>query len=61
MTTAVALKVYSCVQVPVGQTIHSYVADDAVLEWLPQETVACHYRFFIQLMESILFSFLLGS
>ncbi|WP_460195144.1 urease accessory protein UreD [Thermosynechococcus sp. FA-CM-4201] len=39
MTTAAAAKVYGYAQVPVEQTIHRHVVDDAVLEWLPQATV----------------------
>ncbi|WP_460195147.1 urease accessory protein UreD [Thermosynechococcus sp. FA-CM-4201] len=39
LTTAAAAKVYGRAQIPVEQTIHCHVADDAILEWLPQETI----------------------
>ncbi|MFN3680346.1 urease accessory protein UreD, partial [Thermosynechococcus sp.] len=39
LTTPAAAKVYGRAQIPVEQTIHCHVADNAVLEWLPQETI----------------------
>lgn len=37
MTTATAAKVHGRAKISVEETIHYYLADDAVLEWLPQE------------------------
>lgn len=39
LTTAAAAKIYGRAQAVVEQTIHCHVADNAVLEWLPQETI----------------------
>lgn len=39
LTTAAAAKVYGRAQVSVEQAIHWRGNDDAVLEWLPQETI----------------------
>ncbi|URR34897.1 urease accessory protein UreD [Thermosynechococcus sp. HN-54] len=39
LTTAAAAKIYGRAQTVVEQTIHCHIANEAVLEWLPQETI----------------------